>query len=42
MKKKVHNQTATCEECGKQLKISEGYICDSCLRKYEKEEENGN
>lgn len=35
-KKQEIKNKATCETCGKELKIREGHICDKCLRsKYE-------
>ena len=39
MKKKLP-ESATCETCGNKLKIREGHICDECLKKMEKNNEN--
>lgn len=37
--KKKPLETATCETCGKKLKIREGHICDKCLKEMEKQNE---
>lgn len=37
-KQELKNQ-ATCETCGRKLKVREGHICDKCLKKWEKMEE---